>query len=393
MIKSILRDSVFYLLSKSSVAIINLLLIYYILDRYGAVEYSKYTICFITSLCVSNFTSTWFSQAFLREKEEISEEFLVSSLMMVLLFIIVVSSMFTFFYGDLILDEFSFVILTVSHSVYLIGRTFFQKKRLIKSFFYYDLIRMIIIALGCITLSYKSSSFYNIILSYIIGNFLFVFSFRTLTFNTLPRFSRNFISKLKSWFYFGFPVALWLTIASSQMLIDRFLMSISFGDEMAGYYSSYYDLILRTCALFIIPISNALYPILVENEKQLNNYKFLAFKLTIMSLVVSVSLGFISYLSLGIMESEFEILLEFDSDLIALMFFGIVLWQLALIFQKPLEMQKSTKVMVFNIICSVFFSTSLNLLLVDSVGVIIFSYSLSLSALLYLALTYFSVKK
>ncbi|MFA0401871.1 hypothetical protein AB4523_23955, partial [Vibrio splendidus] len=136
-----------------------------------------------------------------------------------------------------------------------------------------------------------------------------------------------------------------------------------------------------------------LYPILVENEKKLNSYKSLALKLTIMSLIASVFLGFISYLVLDVMESKFEILLEFDSYLISLMFFGIILWQLALIFQKPLEMQKSTKVMVFNIICSVIFSTLLNLLLVDSIGIVIFSYSLSLSALLYLALTYFSVKK
>ncbi|PMO38696.1 hypothetical protein BCT09_09225 [Vibrio splendidus] len=393
MIKSILRDSAFYLLSKSSVAIINLVLIYYILDRYGAAEYSKYTICFITSLCISNFTSTWFSQAYLREKDDVSEDFLVSSLIVVLVLIVMLSSIFVFSYQDVYLDVFSFIILTISQSVYLIGRTFLQKNRLIKKFFYYDLIRMIVIALGCFILSYKSASFYNIILSYILGNFLFVFSFRIFIKNALPSFSINFMIKLKSWLYFGFPVALWLTIASSQMLIDRFLMNMSFGDEVTGYYSSYYDLILRTCALFIIPVSNALYPILVENEKKLNSYKSLALKLTIMSLIASVFLGFISYLVLDVMESKFEILLEFDSYLISLMFFGIILWQLALIFQKPLEMQKSTKVMVFNIICSVIFSTLLNLLLVDSIGIVIFSYSLSLSALLYLALTYFSVKK
>ncbi|MFA0401878.1 hypothetical protein AB4523_23990, partial [Vibrio splendidus] len=123
--------SAFYLLSKSSVAIINLVLIYYILDRYGAAEYSKYTICFITSLCISNFTSTWFSQAYLREKDDVSEDFLVSSLIVVLVLIVMLSSIFVFSYQDVYLDVFSFIILTISQSVYLIGRTFLQKNRLI----------------------------------------------------------------------------------------------------------------------------------------------------------------------------------------------------------------------------------------------------------------------
>jgi peptidoglycan biosynthesis protein MviN/MurJ (putative lipid II flippase) len=75
------------------------------------------------------------------------------------------------------------------------------------------------------------------------------------------------------------------------------------------------------------------------------------------------------------------------------MVFGIVLWQMALIFQKPLEMQNNTKKMVVNIVLCVATSTLLNISLADLFGVSIFAFSLSISAILYLALTYISVKQ
>ncbi|MGE6454279.1 lipopolysaccharide biosynthesis protein [Shewanella baltica] len=393
MIKSIVKDSFLYLVSKSFVAVINIALIYFILNAYGAIEYSKYTIAFILSLCISNLTSTWFSQSYLREKGCVTDTFLLFSLIMVLFLIIFLSTIIIFFYKTSSLGGICFVLLTLSQSIYLIGRTFLQKKRQIKIFFYYDLIRMIVILLGCYILSFLNFSFENIIISYVVGNFIFIFAFYDNVKLVKINISRQLFTQLRIWFSFGFPVALWLTIASSQMLIDRYLMSSVFDQEMSGFYSSYYDLILKVCALFIIPISNAIYPILVENEGAFKSYKSLAFNLSLISFFLSLFIGFVTYVSLNSVIFRAYITLEFDPLFISIMVFGVTLWQLALIFQKPLEMEMKTKVMVLNIVCCVMTSTIVNVLCVDYFGLYIFVYSLAISALLYLILTYISVKK
>lgn len=393
MIKDIIKDSFLYLASKSVVAVVNIVLIYYILDVYGAVEYSKYTIYFILSLSISNLTSTWFSQSYLRMRDQISGSYLSTFLIYILIFIFLFSLLVFLIYKDMAVGLLFFTILTISQSVYLLGRTFLQKQRLIKSFFYFDLLRILLILLGCWFLSKNGIDYKNILLSYTIGNFAFIVVFVLNIEASKPNFTKAAFLKLKSCFSFGFPVAIWLTIASSQMLIDRYLLSSIFGHEITGFYASYYDFILKTCALFVIPVSNAIYPILVENEKDFKSYKPLALKLSIFSIFISAFISLILFLTMDFIAIKLTTELKFDSALIATMVFGIVLWQMALIFQKPLEMQNNTKKMVVNIVLCVATSTLLNISLADLFGVSIFAFSLSISAILYLALTYISVKQ
>ncbi|MFB2619212.1 lipopolysaccharide biosynthesis protein [Shewanella mangrovisoli] len=393
MIRSIVKDSFLYLVSKSLVALINISLIYYILKVYGAVEYSKYTIAFILSLCISNFTSTWFSQSYLREKKTVTDSFILFSLFVVFLLIIVFSSIIIFFEEEYSIGVLSFVLLTLSQSIYLIGRTFLQKKREIKKYFYYDLIRMIIILFFCYILSLISQSFLYIIFSYMIGNFVFLLVFLKYVKIKKISFSTQNLNQIYSWFKFGFPVSLWLTIASSQMLIDRYLMSLIFDQETTGFYSSYYDFVLKVCALFVIPISNAIYPILVENEGEIKSYKSLALNLSIACLCVALLISILTYISLSSNLFRTYISIEFDPFFMSVMVFGISLWQFALIFQKPLEMEMKTKLMVLNIICCLVLSTAINILCVNYFGLNVFVYSLAISALLYLFLTYIFVKK
>ncbi|HFM2577595.1 TPA: hypothetical protein ACG6MN_004479, partial [Escherichia coli] len=110
------------------------------------------------------------------------------------------------------------------------------------------------------------------------------------TFYRLLKTSKNIDYKktLLSWIRFGTPVALWLTIASGQLLLDRKIISAFLSVNELGAYSALYDSITRMCALIVIPLSNACYPILVANNSDKISYRKLGLYMGGASLIIAL---------------------------------------------------------------------------------------------------------
>lgn len=393
MIKSIFKDSVFYFLSKSLVAIINAVFIIVVLNIYGADLYADFSLLLISSLAISNITATWMTQAYLRFGNDSNYQVLRISFFISNILTILIVTAFSVTLDNSETNFIIFLLLTMSQTVYLLGRTVLQKGRKIKNYFIFDLLRMLIISIITFVSIFFYKNIYGLTVAYIIGNFIFCI----VIYNVLNDFSALkigfYYSDVKKWFKFGAPVAFWLTIASLQMLSDRYIIKEFLSLEDSGYYSGYYDLILRSCSLIIMPISNAMYPILIENEGVINTYKKMALRLSlaclIISTVIAVSTNYVLAVFLSMLPS---IKLNFDVFFIAIMVFGIVLWQLAMIYQKPLEMQHRTYLMAINVGVVLIISVVINLSFLDMFGILIFPITLSISALIYLFLTYVSVK-
>lgn len=391
MISDIFRDSVYYFVSKLLIAILNLSVIYVILRYYGAEIYGDFSIVFLTAMTVSNISTTWLTQSYLRKANNLNSnsDIVISSLFIIFSFTLIINAFVLNLFVDIGISLLVVSFLSISQSLYALGRSILQKNRQIKLFFLLDLLRILFIFIVAVALLSENKSVESLVYSYIIANLVFFMALKDLKLSI--KLDIKLAIKIREWVRFGFPVAVWLTIASSQLLIDRYILKQQVSLEISGLYSAYYDLILKSCSLIIIPISNALYPILVENESDINSYKKLSIWLSLSSLIISSIISALSYFIYPYFNEYFSF--SFSSANISLLIFGIVLWQLGLIYQKPIEMQNNTLKMVLNIFVCLCISTSANYYFVNSYGVDIFPLTLSLSAILYLFLTYISVTK
>ncbi|HDW2887194.1 TPA: hypothetical protein RL799_004905, partial [Escherichia coli] len=196
---------------------------------------------------------------------------------------------------------------------------------------------------------------------------------------------------LLSWIRFGTPVALWLTIASGQLLLDRKIISAFLSVNELGAYSALYDSITRMCALIVIPLSNACYPILVANNSDKISYRKLGLYMGGASLIIALLVALFTYIIYGFINTYYDI--YFPRESITFLIFGIVLWQLGMLYQKPLEMQNNTIAMLFNIVFCLVVSGIINYLYVQVMGIYIFPITVSIGALLYLVMTLLWIKK
>ncbi|OEE57329.1 hypothetical protein A1OS_21745 [Enterovibrio norvegicus] len=385
-----IKDSSVYFASKIVIALLNLYVIYYIANHFGSETYGNFSISLLISVTISNITATWISQAYLRkfDKECIDLGVFAISIVCMLLSTAIFSSIFYCYSFDIRNSYGELFFLSVSQSVYIIGRTILQKHRLIKKFFVLDSLRMLTILLVLVLFEFKQG-LSLIIYSYIIGNMFFICV--VLGNINVKSFSGETFKTLSSWFKFGFPVAIWLSLASLQLLVDRELLRYFFGDTASGNYSLSYDLILKFASILIIPISNAIYPILVENERKISNYKSVSTFLSLASLGIALLSSLFVYIFWPYVVDY--TMVELPTIELSILTFGVVLWQLGLIYQKPLEMQNKTLGMVINILICIVISLLLNVcfsLLNYPSG---FPITVAFSSILYLCLTYYKSSK
>ena len=387
MIKDILKDGFFYLVSKSIVGLLSILIIWLSLKIYGVDIYGKYSILYVFTLTISNLFFSWLAQSYIRMYQKDNEELYVTkmgffySILGCLCAIVIVS-----LYSDYNILYCS--LLAISNGVYCVGRAILQSKREIKKFFYYDLLRIISQLILVYLFSLLYEDFKGLVYATSLSCLVFIF-----TFYRLLKTSKNIDYKktLLSWIRFGTPVALWLTIASGQLLLDRKIISAFLSVNELGAYSALYDSITRMCALIVIPLSNACYPILVANNSDKISYRKLGLYMGGASLIIALLVALFTYIIYGFINTYYDI--YFPRESITFLIFGIVLWQLGMLYQKPLEMQNNTIAMLFNIVFCLVVSGIINYLYVQVMGIYIFPITVSIGALLYLVMTLLWLKK
>lgn len=390
MFRELLIDSIKYLFSKSAVAILNLFSIYLINHIYGASEYGKFSIIFLLCTSITSLTTTWFTQSYLRANhDDLNKD---DGNLGSYIYLALLINIFICFFVVKINSTYNIwcmLILSQSLTFYMVGRVVLQKSRAIWRFFYYDCIRVISLIIFLFFFSKKDAGVINIVIGFSIGGFFFIYpilskSALKLNFNSVD---------LKRSFRFGFPVALWLMIASLQGAVDRLIVGHYLSDAILGQYSVFYDSILRVSALIVIPISNAFYPLIVKYESKIKSYKKLSKNLSIISVSVAIFSALLSIVLFKILDTYFSYNLLFPLRFTIFIVFGIVLWQMALFVHKPLELKNLTLLMLRNLLLSFFLSTIINLLYITDFGIELLPISLSISAICYLCLTHLSVIK
>jgi O-antigen/teichoic acid export membrane protein len=198
---------------------------------------------------------------------------------------------------------------------------------------------------------------------------------------------------------FGIPIAIFLSGSLALSVNDRFIISKLVNKESAGIYAAIYDTINKGVIAIFSPILMTFYPVVTQlynnNEKKLALKKI---KKLIWIEVLLISLGLIvlvlicPYLIELIFKQKADTNLQWTTFLV---FFGVCLWQIAMLVHKPLELQQKTKLMAVAVIIALVVNVGLNYFLITKKSsLVIPAITTIIGSLVYIGIVVsFSIKK
>jgi O-antigen/teichoic acid export membrane protein len=170
---------------------------------------------------------------------------------------------------------------------------------------------------------------------------------------------------------FGFPITVWLFISNLFNLADRFLIEHFFNLEVVGTYSAVYDFIYKISGFLCMPVLLAFHPAITK--KWNDGFSEDAFRLIKKALFFEVLLTVavaIFFYFFG--EYFFHTVIHLKATnllgMIVPLVISSMLWQMAMLIHKPLELHLATLVMLLGITLSMFFNIALNIYLLPIYG-------------------------
>ena len=210
----------------------------------------------------------------------------------------------------------------------------------------------------------------------------------------MMRFGETERRALSTVWNYGWPVALWLFCQQSLVVSDRFFIRRSWGYSAAGVYASTYDVIVRSFSLLFAPITLSVHTVLMHHWNQGDRQstmpalkKAIKYELLLFA-PVATGLFFlnaqVARLILGKPNPE-------AAAAVLPLAVGGLLWQLALLAHKPLEMLCRTKRMLFGVISALVTNVAGNYFLVPRFGFEAAAYLSVASSCLYLLMLLFLI--
>ncbi len=154
-------------------------------------------------------------------------------------------------------------------------------------------------------------------------------------------------------FNYGFPVTVFLGISLALNVSDRFIIAEMLNYDLSGKYAALYDMVSKSVTMACSPILMAFYPAISNNynNKQFKKVKTLLFSAIVAEIIIFIII-FITLYFWGdlIFDSLFSGKIEHSILKLALpIFFGIALWQLAMLIHKPFELKNKTRNLAFGV--------------------------------------------
>jgi O-antigen/teichoic acid export membrane protein len=196
-------------------------------------------------------------------------------------------------------------------------------------------------------------------------------------------------STLRTWWSYGWPMSLWLSIAAVLQFSDRILIARWRGTGEAGAYAGMYDIINGGLAVCLFSITMAAHPrvsrlwnegrpgdALRENRRALRAQVVLFAPLLVVAVLARGTLVRIVLNSAA--PRSVAIVLP--------LLMGAFLWQLALTVHKRLELERRTRLMLLFVVVAAAFNVAGNALTIPRYGAPAAAWTTFLSAGMYLGL-------
>lgn len=205
----------------------------------------------------------------------------------------------------------------------------------------------------------ESLLFLALLLSYIGSSLLLIKRNRInwrVVLGILPKVENNKKFDTKSILMYGLPLVFWYSIYGFLLYLDKPLIAKKFGLLVQGNYQAMFDMIFRGITFLMAPISTAIFPILNQSTKQeiLNStYSLLKKIFFVEMMVLGISLFIYWHFGFLLLSKLLLIPNLMDYKLCGAMVISFsILWQMALIAHKPLEVAKRTDIMCLFIFIS-----------------------------------------
>ncbi len=156
----------------------------------------------------------------------------------------------------------------------------------------------------------------------------------------IPKLNLKFKGIRFSWvithFKFGIHISIWLSTCALLWLINRFYIDSNFDDHTLGYYSSLFDILYKSVSLLAAAFSMMLYPKISKLLSEKLPVHFLisksCFSFFVLSFCALIFAYFIGPLVFNLMFAE-----KFQSSDIVYVLFPLLIYQFAIVLQKPIE--------------------------------------------------------
>ncbi len=243
-----------------------------------------------------------------------------------------------------------------------------------------------------------------ILFSGVLSSFFVANLFLTTVSNSLKTnfFSVNFLyppeglnKVLTQLWTYGWPLSMWFVFATLLNISDRYFISYYLDLSKVGEYSAVYDLIYKSLVFLLSPLLMALHPQVVKffNEGHIKEASHILRKailfeigIFIVALVVLASLKDLLITGLLGFSAETRAM-----DLVIPIFVGSFLWQMAMLFHKPMELKKQTKQMLLAVLTALVANIAGNILLIPIYGSVAAAYTTILGSTVYLLVNYRSL--
>jgi len=187
---------------------------------------------------------------------------------------------------------------------------------------------------------------------------------------TWPQISID-VSVIHRMVAFGFPMIGWLLGFTLLTFIDRVLLELLAGSQAVGLYTSNYEVANKALPLALAPVIQASHPIIMNKWKG-NNISEIRSTITEMTrylLIVGVPITVLIVLSSQPLSS---LLLDQryheGHEVIPIIAVSVLLWHVAMLVHKGLEVKEKTGVMLFGVTVATIVNIGLNVITIPQYG-------------------------
>ena len=194
---------------------------------------------------------------------------------------------------------------------------------------------------------------------------------------------------LYSWWGYGWPLSLWLSVATVHQLADRVLIARWVGDGAAGTYAAVYDVLNGGLAMCLFPVTMAAQPLISRlwnegraAEAMAANARAMQTQIVVFLLVLVLVLPLRGRLVALVLPGGGK----GQVGLVLPILLGAFAWQLSLSVHKRLELERRSRTMLLFLLLATAVNLAANAALLRPYGAVAAAWTTCASAGLYLGL-------
>lgn len=383
----VIGDAVLYALSKAVPGLVGLFSIVIFVRLLGAEDFGRFSILGSTVLMWSAFASGWLNQGILRYnsgKSTTSHHDRIQLIKAVVFASLGCSlvTLISFKVGGTDMHWFEMLfcavlaIFTVSQSVAL---AFWQSNLKPKIVLWLELLRTLGGFLLALALIWMCGSTPAALLAGTAAGYALsvAVGYRSASTGSMPPGQVDDNMQLSRLWHYGWPLSFWLGIQTAFPWFDRWLIERSLGLAETGIFASVSDVVTRSFTLLIFPLTLAVHPRITglwNQNRQNAAFRLLGIALGIAALasvpiVAAFYWGRYALVNLLIPHNLESRITSNVTTSVGWLALGGVMWQLALLAHKPLELRKQTRVMLACMAFALLIKIVLTLLLLPKWGI------------------------